>query len=100
MIFVTKLRDMLESELDHYEFNTDIEEVSNDLEDDTRLNARGFQYISSINNNNENRTRLRSEVNLHNAMTMDRYPKRNYNFFFFYAFFNKRYMRQHYNRGM
>lgn len=25
MIFVTKLRDMLESELDHYEYNTDIE---------------------------------------------------------------------------
>ena len=56
------------------------EEVNNDLEDDNHLNAKGFQYTSTFDNNNTNRLRLRSEVNLHNAMTMDRYPKKNYNF--------------------
>ena len=45
MIFVTKLRDMLESELDHYEYNTDIETMK---KSETRSQKRRKKVLLSV----------------------------------------------------
>ena len=45
MIFVTKLRDMLESELDHYEYNTDIEAMK---KSEARSQKRRKKFLLSV----------------------------------------------------